>query len=385
MRFVELERSKGHRKLQLCFLASGSVHTERWIKDFVQRDCEVHWVTFDTMSHFEGAKTRRLRYRSKLAYPLRIIDVKRAVNEINPDVVHALYASHYGVYAALSGFHPLIISALGSDILISPERSKMFRFSLQFALKKADLVHVSDEGGRKTLIELGCDPRKILTQEWGVETTRFSPNARSESLRQRLEIQDCYSVLSASSWQIDYNVDVLIKAMPLVLKQLPDVKFILLGGGVLEGNLKALAKNLRVYENTVFVGRIPYEEMPMYLASVDVFVDTISDYARALGRTIKRRSGMGLGQTTKEAMACGTPQILPDHSSINYKLFKGLTYRQLDHVDLAEKLVHLLRNEELRDRIGQESIRAVVELCDQDSIADRWYRIYHRLSRKQTA
>jgi len=247
---------------------------------------------------------------------LRIIDVKRAVNAINPDVLHALYASHYGVYAALSGFHPLIISALGSDILISPERSKMFRFSLQFALRKADLVHVADEGGRKTLIELGCDPRKILTQEWGVDTVRFAPNAKSEPLRQRLEIQDCYSVLSASSWQIDYSVDVLIRAIPLVLKQLPNVKFILLGGGVLEGDLKALAKKLGVHENVMFVGRIPYEEMPMYLASVDVFVDTISDYAHAQGRTIKRRSGMGIGQTTKEAMACGTPVIASNNSSI---------------------------------------------------------------------
>lgn len=340
-------------------------------------------MTFDQTTSIEGARTHRLKYRSKPAYPLRIIDVKRAVNAVNPDVVHALYASHYGVYAALSGFHPLVISVLGSDILISPERSKMFRFSLQFALRKADLVHVSDEGGRKTLIELGCDPKKILTQEWGVDVGRFSPNARSKELRDRLEIRNCYSVLSASNWQIDYNVDVLIRAIPLVLRQIPDVKFILIGGGVLGDRLKTLAKKLGVYDKTMFIGRIPYEEMPMYLASVDVFVDTISDYAHALGRTIKRKSGMGIGQTTKEAMACGTPQILPDHSSINYKLFKGLTYRQLDHADLAEKLIDLLRNEELRNRIGQESVKAVAELCDQESIAEKWYSIYHRLSTKQ--
>ena len=380
--FVELEGSGGHRKLRLCFLASGSVHTVRWMKDFAERDYDVHLVTFDKMDQVESARIHRLKYRSKLAYPFRILDVKRVVNEMNPDVLHALYISHYGVYAALSGFHPLIISVLGSDILIAPERSRIFRFGVQLALMKADLVHVGDEGGRKTLIELGCDPKKILTQEWGVDLDRFSPNARSQTLRDRLGIRNCYSVLSASSWKVDYNVDVLIKAIPLVLNRVPDVKFILLGGGGLEDHLKALADKLGVHENILFIGKVPYEEMPMYLASVDVFVDTISDYAHAFGRIIKRKGGMGIGQTTKEAMACGTPQVLPSHSSVNYDLFKGLTYKQLDYFDLAEKIVQLLQDQKARRRIGEESRRAVVEHCDQKTIAEGWHNIYHKLSRK---
>lgn len=368
--------------MRLCFLASGSVHTLRWIKDFAERDYEVHLATFDKMDQVERVKIHRLKYRSKLAYPFRILEVRRVVNEMNPDVLHALYVSHYGVYSALSGFHPLIISVLGSDILIAPERSRLSRFSVQLALMKADLVHIGDEGGRKTLTELGCDPRKILTQEWGVDVDRFSPNARSQTLRDRLGISNCYSVLSASSWKVDYNVDVLIKAIPLVLKSIPDVKFILLGGGGLEDHLKTLAKKLGVYESILFIGKVPYEEMPMYLASIDVFVDTISDYAHAFGRIIKRKSGMGIGQTTKEAMACGTPQILPGHSSVDDHLFKGLIYRQLDYSDLAEKTVQLLQDQEAKSRIGEESRRAVVELCDRKVIAENWSSIYQRFCRK---
>lgn len=339
-------------------------------------------MTFDEMNPVAGAEIHRLKYRSKLAYPFRIFDVRRIVNEINPDVLHALYVSHYGVYSALSGFHPLIVSVLGSDILIAPERSRIFRFSVQLALMKADLVHIGDERGRRTLIELGCDPRKIFTQEWGVDVDRFSSNARSQVLRDRLGISNCYSVLSASSWKVDYNVDVLIKAIPLVLKRVPAVKFILLGGGALEAQLKELAEKLGVHENILFIGKVPYEEMPMYLASVDVFVDTISDYAHAFGRVIKRKGGMGIGQTTKEAMASSTPQILPDHSSINYDLFKGLTYRQLDYSDLAEKIVQLLQDQEDMRRIGKESRRAVVELCNEKAIAESWNSIYRKLSRK---
>jgi len=369
-------------KLKLCFLASGSVHTLRWMKDFVERGHDVHLVTFDKMNPVEGVVVHGLKYRFKLAYPTRILDVRRTVNRINPDVLHALYISHYGVYAALSGFHPLIITVLGSDILIAPERARIFRLSVQLALTKADLVHIGDEAGKKTLIELDCNPRKIFTQEWGVDVNKFSPRARSQSLRDKLGISDRYSVLSASSWKTDYNIDVLIRAIPLVLEKIPDIRFIFLGGGNLENYLKALAEKLGVSENVLFVGKVPYEEMPTYLASVDVFVDTISDYAHAFGRIIKRKGGMGIGQTAKEAMACGTPQILPNHSSVNYDLFKGLTYKQLDHVDMAEKMIRLLQDQELRKRIGEESRKAVVDVCDQRKIAENWNDIYQRLSRK---
>jgi glycosyltransferase involved in cell wall biosynthesis len=339
-------------------------------------------VTFDKLDQVEGVEIHRLKYRSKLAYPFRILDTRRLVREIKPDILHALYISHYGVYAALSGFHPLIITVLGSDILIAPERSKIFKTSVQLALKRADLVHVGDEAGRKTLIDLGCDSHKILVQEWGVDLAQFSPAARSQSLRDKLGISNHYSVLSASSWKVDYNVDVLVKAVPLVLEELPDVKFILLGGGNLEAYLKTLAVKLGVSDNILFIGKVPYEEMPMYLASVDVFIDTISDYAHVSGRVIKRKGGMGIGQTAKEAIACGTPQILPDHSSINYDLFKGLTYKQLDPADLADKIVQLLNDEALRMKIAEESRTSVLEKCDKKKIADEWNNIYQTLTQK---
>lgn len=369
-------------KLKLCFLANGNIHTLRWIEDFVERGENVHLVTFDKIGPIANVKVHGLKYYSKLAYPFRILDVRKAINEIRPDVLHALYVSHYGVYAALSSFHPLITTVLGSDILIAPERARIFRLSVQLALRKADLVHIGDKTARKTLIDLGCDPKKIFIQELGVDVNKFSPKARSRTLQEKLEISNCYSVLCASSWKADYSVDVLIKAIPLVLKRLPNVKFILLGGGDLENYLKALAKDLEVYENVLFIGKVPFEEMPVYLASVDIFVDTISDYAHVFGRVIRRKSGMGIGQATKEAMACGTPSILPDHSSVNYELFKGLTYRQLDHVDLAEKIIQLLQDQELRRRLSEESRKAVLEICDQKKIAETWSIIYQKLSEK---
>jgi glycosyltransferase involved in cell wall biosynthesis len=367
--------------IKLVFLADGkSVHTKKWLTESLERGYDVHLITF-TAEPVEGVKIHKLRYFGKLAYPMRIWSVSRVIKKIKPDILHVHYISNYGIYAALSGFHPLVLSAWGDDIDTDPERSRVLRFFVKYALKKADLVHTGDELGRKRLIELGCDPGKIFVQDWSVDTQRFSSTARSESLRKSLGIEKSYSALCARWWSPEYHVDVFIRAMPLVLRKMSNVKFILLGGGILEGKLKELAKELGVYDNVLFIGKVSPEEMPKYLASVDVYIDTVTDcVTRASGDGPARRGGGGIGQITSQAMACETPQILSDQLNVRLtSRFRGLMYRQSDPRDLAEKIVLLLSDGELGKRIGEESRKIVLKICDLETVTKKWEAIYHVL------
>ena len=360
--------------IRLAFLADGeSVHTKRWLRYFVDKEYDVHLIT-STANPIKGVKIHELRFslarnayfRAHATFPSRVWNIRKTVKEINPDVLHAHYITNYGVCAALSGFHPLILSPWGSDIMIDPQQSQIKRFFIRFALKKADLIHTVSAHTR--LIELGCDPRKIFVQQWGVDTNRFSPKARSQSLQNRLGIDSGYSVLCARYWKPQYNVELFIKAVPLVLKRMKNVKFVMLGGGTLGSKLKKLARRLGVYEDILFVGKIPEEEMPKYLASVDLYVDTCP------------RRTSGVGQTTRQAMACGTPQILtsrPGTKSSNW--FFGVTCKQLDHQDMAETIVRLLKNEESRRIIGKKSREYALEILDEEKVIKQWEAIYHRL------
>src|SRR3989442_2272695 len=58
---------------------------------------------------------------------LRAAGFYRELTRINPDVVHAHYVSDYGFLAALSGRHPLVVSAWGSDLLIDTGLSVVTR------------------------------------------------------------------------------------------------------------------------------------------------------------------------------------------------------------------------------------------------------------------
>jgi glycosyltransferase involved in cell wall biosynthesis len=367
------------RKIRLAFLANGeSDHTKRWLTYFVGKGYDVHLITF-TAKPIKGVKIHELKYSGKLSYLQRIWNIRKAVKKIDPDVLHAHYISHYGVYGALTGFHPFVLTAYGSDIFEAPEKSKISRLIVKYAIKKANLVHTVS--ARARLIELGCDPRKIFVQQWGVDTNLFSPNARSQSLRTSVGVDSGYLVLCARNWEPMNNVEVFIKAAPLVLERMKNVKLVMLGGGSLEFKLKELARRLGVYEDIVFVGRVPEEEMPKYLASADVYVDTFCDLrVGQSGRIMVVHGTSGVGQTTRQAMACGTPQILserPGTKSLDW--FCGVLYKRLDHVDLAETIVQLLKNKNSREIIGRNSRKNALEIFDQEKIINQWENIYHRL------
>lgn len=371
--------------ITVAYVADGSsVHTRRFLSYLANKGFNIHLITY-TPSRIENVKIHNVA-TARTRIPLRIVQSICLVRQIKPDVLHAFYITNNGVVAALSGFHPLVLSAWGDDIATDPERSGILKLLIKLSLRISTLVETGDELGRRRLMELGCDPRKIFMQNMGVDTTLFSPNARSETLRKELKIDNSYSVLCARWWKPEYRVDVCIKAIPLVLQRIRNVKFIFLGGGPLEKELKDLATKLGVSENSLFIGRIPEEEMPKHLASVDIYVDTVSDSrARALeldfrGDILKARGGGGMGQVTRQAMACGTPQILSDQLNVRLgNWFQGLMYKQLDHRDLAEKIITLLSDEELRTQIGRRSRKVALQIFDMGKIMREWVAVYRNL------
>jgi glycosyltransferase involved in cell wall biosynthesis len=370
----------GNEDIEIAYLADGSsVHTKRFLGYFAERGYNVSLITY-TSSEIKGVRVYKVT-TSRIKILLRAIQSIILIRKFKPDILHAFYLTNNGVIGALSDFHPLILTPLGSDITTDPERSRIFRILVKLSLKRADVVHACDDLTKRRLVELGCAPEKILVQQFGVDTNRFSPGARSQSLRRKLASDETFLVLCGRWWRPQYSVDVFIRAMPLVLKKVPNVKFVLLGGGPLEKKFRELAKDLGVYERVLFIGRVSPEEMPKYLASVDIYVDTVSLYrADALGRVIVARGESSFGQNTREAMACGTPQILSDMPGVKASgWFQGLTYKQSDHTDLADKIVQLLRDERLLRSIGATSRQKILEFCDFDKIMKNWETVYHEL------
>ena len=359
--------------MRICYIAGGrSVHVQKWVRFFAERGHDVYLATFGERSQIEGVKVRKLRYFSKVAYPFRILAVRKAVKEINPDILHAHYVSHNGVYGALTGFKPFVVTAWGDDVLIEPKKSMVKRYLVKYVLKKADLITCDAGHMQKAMIRLGADSDKINLVSFGIDTGKFSPGQKSETLRAKLGIYNSPVVISLRTLEPSYDVESLIRSVPLVLKEIPETKFLIAGKGSEEKRLKKLAASLGVSESVKFMGFIPNDELPKYLTASDVYVST-SPY------------DAGIAASTAEAMACGLPVIVTDVAE-NKKWVEdgvnGFLIPVKDPKSLAEKTVYLLKNEDINKNFGKCNRKIIVERNNYYKEMEKMEHLYKKLAQR---
>jgi glycosyltransferase involved in cell wall biosynthesis len=329
--------------LKICYLANGqSVHVQKWVKYFADRNHEVHLATFNEPEQIEGVKVRKLRYFSKLAYPFRILAVRKAVKEINPDILHAHYVSHYGVYGSLTGFKPFVVTAWGSDVFVDPKKSMARKYFVKYALKKADLITTDSLSAIKAIVGFGVDEEKVKLIVHGVDLRVFHPIENSGEFKKGLRIPQNYQVvISTRNLEPVYDVSTFIKAIPYVIDKCPNTYFLIVGGGTLRHQLEELACKLGVTENVRFVGSVSNMEMPEFLGGSDIFVSTSLSDTRSV--------------SLLEAMANGLPVVVTDMDGNKECVTEGVNgflFPKGDFKALAEKTIYLLRDEDIRRRFG---------------------------------
>jgi histidyl-tRNA synthetase len=143
-----------------------------------------------------------------------------------------------------------------------------------YVLSKADVITCDAEHIMETMKRLGAVPEKIRIINYGVDTKKFSPREKSRELKAKLTISNSPIVISLRNLDPLYDVESLIKSVPLVVKEIPEAKFLIAGSGPEESKLKELAVSLDASESTYFVGFIPNDELPTYLTTTDVYVST---------------------------------------------------------------------------------------------------------------
>jgi len=365
--------------MRICYLAdAGSIHTQGWVKYFADKGHEVHLISAVPLGDGNIGNTE-LYVLKKFRPQIRIISflinllsdafqVRKWIKKIKPDILHAHYITECGFLGALSGFHPFVLSAWGSDVLVDTANSRIYRYFVGFALKRADLITTEGENAIEEMIRLRGDPDKINLILHGVDTQTFNPKQRDAKLREELGVSNSPTIISARNLNPVYDVESLVNAIPLVLKQVPEAKFTIAGDGDQRDYLKNLATSLGVSRSIRFVGWIAHDELPKYLASSDVYVST------SLSDTI---SG-----SLMEAMACELPVVVTD-SGDNKKWIEdgvnGFIVPVKSPETLASRIVELLKNEDVRHRFAQANKQAVGEKANYEKEMRKMEKLYEEL------
>jgi len=368
--------------MKVCICADGeSIHTQRWVNYFVNKGHQVFLIS-DRHYKYKSLKFFPLKNffcNNLLNYLFHIYEVKRIINRINPDLVHALYISKYGALAAFSGFHPLILSPWGSDISVDPSRSRLYNFLIRYALKKADYVLTGVDSFKRRLIELGCKEKKIVFAPIEcVDLSKFNPKKASNSLRKSFGGDKNFLVLNTCVALPIYRPEIFIKAIPLILKQIPNVNFILISGkksAMPKEKLKRLIQDLGVQNQVKYVDYIPHLEMPSYLASVDLCVDSFIPIL-----PIKPEDTfLNVGITPLESMACATPILMSDRNILPKS--PELYYTSQNFQELADKIVKLLKSKKLRKKIESAIQTFVKQRVDEKRIMANWENFYKKVKK----
>jgi len=363
--------------MRICIVGnSNSIHIQRWGTWFAQQGHDVHLITTGS-TKIEGVTVHHLiKTKNPINFFLRIFKTIRIIHVLKPQIINAHYASGTESFAAaLSRYHPIVVSAWGSDIANDPEKSPYFNFVIRYVINHSNIIHTGDQFGKDRLMHLGANEDKIFIMPGSVDLDLFCFNITF------MKKPSQYVVLCASPWLPHRNPAILLQTIPYVIKELKDITFIFVGGGSSEDILKATAKKLNIEQYVFFVGKIPHVEMPKYFSISDILVDTDvqGDYA-----------GAGIGITNMEAMACGIPLLLSEReylrkagkSLCDESWYCSLVYKPGDSYDLSQKILTLLKDEVLRKTIREKELKIAQEIGDWNKNMQRMEQLFIDLVKK---
>lgn len=223
--------------------------------------------------------------------------VKRIRKEFDFNLIDAHYIYPDGFAAVLLGKvfgKPVVLSARGSDInQFSGFRT--IRPMLRFALEKAEAVISVCAALKQEMIELGCNPQRIEVIPNGVDVDRFRFMERVAA-RAALGIPPTVKViLSVGSLIPRKGFDLLIDAMPQILKTEPGAMLFIIGGGEMKSALEQQIQGLGLEGKVMLMGEKPNDDLYLWYNSADAFC--------------LASSREGWANVIMEALACGCPVV----------------------------------------------------------------------------
>ncbi|MFI2369708.1 glycosyltransferase family 4 protein [Streptomyces sp. NPDC018833] len=201
----------------------------------------------------------------------------------------------------------------------------------------------------------------------GVDEKTFHPGSGGEEIRDRLGLSDRPVLVCVSRLVPRKGQDTLILALPAILAKFPDAVLLIVGGGPYEKDLRRLAAETGVSDSVRFTGAVPWSELPAHYGAGDVFAMPC--------RT--RRGGLdveGLGIVYLEASATGLPVVAGDSGGAPDAVLDGETgwvVRGNAPEDTADRIVALLEDPRLRQRMGERGRAWIEEKWRWDLLAER--------------
>ncbi len=340
------------RKLILLSDAS-NIHTQKWAVYFRDRNFEVHIITL-LPSVIQGveihlikskayaARKNNMEYNKFKVLIEAVPQVRKLIKRIKPDLVHAHFASSYGLFGALSGFHPYLVSVWGYDTIRFPETSAIHKSIIKYVLKKADRIFATSEFLAEKTARY-TDKEMVITP-FGVDIDLFKPVPKEKS--------DKFIFGTVKALEVKYGIDYLLEAVAKIKDKISNWELWIVGTGTQRDELIKLSEKLGISDNVKFLGRIPNKEVPKVIQQMEIFTVT------------SVFSDESFGVAAVEASAMQVPVIASRLGGLTEVVINNLTGYHVEARNsdqIADKIMSLYANAELRRSFGKNGRENVIK------------------------
>jgi glycosyltransferase involved in cell wall biosynthesis/ubiquinone/menaquinone biosynthesis C-methylase UbiE len=291
----------------------------------------------------------------------------RVARRQKADIIYAHWVLPNGVPAALVSVilrTPLVISLHGSDIYLA-RKFRLFGLAARWAFRHASLVTACSPELKQIALDLGAPPDTILLP-YGADPALFNPAQRSEQKHASFQTRSDDLIISGIGRMVPKKgFQIAIEAFREVLQKCPQARLVLGGDGPMMRVLTDMAEEAGLRERVSLIGRVPWNEVPEFLASADIFVlPSVRDEAGNID---------GLPNVLLEAMGCGVPVVASDISGVRTVLDdgeNGLLAPSGDAHALAQALIRLIEDSPKRDRLGKAARQSIETTYNWEAIGN---------------
>ena len=287
------------------------------------------------------------------------------------DLIHDLFAFPHCIVAAVSSMRsgvPFVTGAQGTHG-VRPLTYRPERWLLKWCYGRARGIAVPSEFTKRKILEYARANYPIDIIHNGVRFERFQKDVDINAVRSRYPGKKI--LLTVGGLWGRKGHDLVIRALPEVLKKHRNVMYVIVGDGDRKAELEQIAKELNVDHAVNFVGRKGGDDLVAHFRACDVYVHT--------PKTADLKFE-GFGIVYLEASACGRPIVATDSGGVRDAVIDnetGLIAPDGDIAGIAERVIRILGDGNLARSLGERG-REYARKHDWSAIAGQYVAWYGR-------
>ncbi len=244
-------------------------------------------------------------------------------------------------------------------------------YAIKLALQNSKKIIVCTQAVKQEIMNFFSLPEEkftIIPNSVSLERFEQKKDEEESSAKEEYDLKDKKIILSVNWLSESKGPQYLVRAIPLLKKEVEDFSCMIVGAGHQQEFLKKLSKDLKVEDKVIFTGPIPHRDLPIYYALCDVFV---------LPSTFE-----GFGRVLLEAMASkkpivasnvgGIPEVAPDGEV-------AILVPPKNPNILAEAILKILTDKKFAEELADRGYSRAKSRYTTEVVAEKYINIFNEV------